>query len=637
MSLPDPTLEGRATASSHPEGETTLSTPSTETWLTSAASTLVPVAALIAAAMLWVRYGVDLPFFDDWRHFIDGTISSVALGDLFRPVNDTIYATGKLLDALAVRLLAYNGIVYQLLTMLGCIGLLLYLQHRLLFISLPWRAAALGMIACVFMIQPYTYWGVQNFAYHQVLPLIAVMSGLALTLLTRVPNPVLAVLVAVLSLLGGFAYISGAVIVTTTACVFFLLSVRSESTAARRLRFAGYGFAAGALCALPAQLWVIVIVQGGNTHHYSIPWTYPWTLEFWAFLLGVVGRTVGAQSFSPNAAISLSLLATVSFITVAIVCMRQVLRGKLTLAQMRIPVVYLTLFCGTGAYAILIAASRASHGATQGAPLLNWFYGGGTRFHFFWLTLMLPWVVGVGFGAVRAKLPRLPQGAMSAALSVLLVGYAMTSGVFNYASYYAMTGESRRADMNCIQEKILQLVPVICGEPGREQDLTEGLRHARSLDVSFTRQFLFRDELSSDGNMTLLPASHLEVPRLDRIEGASADAQASDVEISSNSIDPQLYFRFEGAATSQLENCRVMWVKGTVESTNDDVVQVFFTTPRNEGFTEPQSAVWRYAGGNRQAFSIRIASRDGFGPKLRIDPGNSAQNFKLSGLAFTCR
>lgn len=637
MSLPDATLESRAIASSHPGGETILSAPSREARLTSAASTLVPVTALIAAAMLWVRYGLDLPFFDDWRHFIDGTISSVALGDLFHPFNDTIYATGKLLDALAVRFLAYNGIVYQLVTMLLCIGLLLYLQHRLLFRSLPWRAAALGMIACVFMIQPYTYWGIQNFAYHQVLPLMAVMSGLALMLLTRVPNPVLAFLVAVLSLLGGFAYISGAVIVTTTACVLFLLSLGTDNTAARRLRFAGYGFAIGALCSLPAQLWVIIVVQGGNTHHHSIPWTYPWTLEFWAFLLGVVGRTVGAQSFSPNAAISLSFLATASFITIAIVCLRQVLHGKLTLAQMRIPVVYLALFCGTGAYAVLIAASRASHGATQGAPLLNWFYAGGARFHFFWLTLMLPWVVGVGFGVVRAKLPRLPEGMMSAGLSVLLVGYAMTAGVFNYASFYAMSGEWRRADMNCIQEKLLLQVPVVCGGPGWEQDLTEGLRHARDLDVSFTRQFLFRDELSGDENVTLMPVSLLDLPRLEHIEGASADFQASDVSMASNGIDPQLHFRFDGAATSQLENCRVMWVKGAVETTNDDVMQVFFTTPRNEGFAEPQSAVWRYAGGNRQEFSIRIASRDGFGPKLRVDPGNSAQDFRLSNLSFACR
>lgn len=636
MSLPDFSLENQAIGRPGPAGEANASAPTREARLTAAVSSLVPVTALIAAAVLWVRYGIDLPFFDDWRHFIDGTISSVALGDLFHPFNDTIYATGKLLDALAVRLIAYNGIVYQFLTMLICIGLLLYLQHRLLFKSLSWRAAALGMVACVFMIQPYTYWGIQNFAYHQVLPLMAVMSGLALTLLTRLPNPVLAVLVAILSLLGGFAYISGAVIVTTTACVFFLLSLRAESAAATRLRFAGCGFLVGALCTLPAQLWVIVVVQGGNTHHEAIPWTYPWTLDFWVFLLGVVGRTVGAQRFPPIG-IGLSLIVAAGFLSLAIACVRQLLGKKLTLSQLFIPIVFLTLFCGTGAYAVLIAASRASHGSAEGAPLLDWFFRGGGRFHFFWLTLMIPWAVGVAYDAMLSRYPNIARISTSAWLSVLIVTYAGTAGVFNYASFYAMTGNWRRADMNCIQEKLLQQVPVICGGTGWEQNLTEGLRHARDLDVSFTRQFLFRDQLSGDENLELMPISRLDLPRLDYIEGASADYHASDVEMVSNNMDPQLHFRFDADAKSQLENCRVMWVKGVVETTNDDVMQVFFATPLNENFVESQSEIWRYAGGDRNDFNIRIASREGFGLKLRIDPGNSQQKFKLSNLAFICR
>jgi hypothetical protein len=144
----------------------------------------VPILALILNALSWLRYGVDLPFLDDWNEYYTQSATSLSFSHLFAPGNDTIYPVGRALDVLAQKYLSGNGIAYQFISMIAVLGFLLFLQWKLLtrVIKDPLvRASAFGL--CVFMICPYTYWGLQNIAYVQALPTICILAIDALPLL----------------------------------------------------------------------------------------------------------------------------------------------------------------------------------------------------------------------------------------------------------------------------------------------------------------------------------------------------------------------------------------------------------------------------------------------------------------------
>jgi hypothetical protein len=84
--------------------------------------------ALLLQLLAWLRWGIDVPYQDDWRIFILKEAGSFSLTDLLRPGNDSMYPTGKILDALSVRYLGYNSVIYQAVSLVGCLGSLLWLH-----------------------------------------------------------------------------------------------------------------------------------------------------------------------------------------------------------------------------------------------------------------------------------------------------------------------------------------------------------------------------------------------------------------------------------------------------------------------------------------------------------------------------
>ena len=124
---------------------------------------------------------IDLPFYDDWRAYIQGRAGLLDLGYLFTPENGTYYPVGKMLDAIAQRYLDGNSVAYQFLSMTIVLGSLLALQWRLLSFAMKDRLfAASAFSLTVFMLQPGSYWGHQNLAYHQAVPLLCLVAVLAL-------------------------------------------------------------------------------------------------------------------------------------------------------------------------------------------------------------------------------------------------------------------------------------------------------------------------------------------------------------------------------------------------------------------------------------------------------------------------
>ena len=181
---------------------------------------LVPILCLSAGALAWLSYGIDLPFYDDWRAYVQGLAASLDPKWLFEPDNATYYPVGKLLNSLAQRYLEGNSLAYQLLSMLIVLGGLLALQWRLLSQALNDRLlAAASFSLTVFMLQPGSYWGRQAFAYIQAVPLLCLLAILALIVGTRLSRIWLVLAVAILGLVAGLTYTSGALPAVVAAIV----------------------------------------------------------------------------------------------------------------------------------------------------------------------------------------------------------------------------------------------------------------------------------------------------------------------------------------------------------------------------------------------------------------------------------
>ena len=146
-------------------------------WLLRACVAL-PLLMLGANLLAWLRWGTDLPYLDDWRVYDEGSALSLNVQRLFRAVNNTISPVGLALDVLAQRWLGGNPLPYQALSMVAVLGGLLWLQWRLLgWVVADRRQQVLLFALCFPMLQSGSYWGEQNLAYHQALPLLALLAA----------------------------------------------------------------------------------------------------------------------------------------------------------------------------------------------------------------------------------------------------------------------------------------------------------------------------------------------------------------------------------------------------------------------------------------------------------------------------
>jgi hypothetical protein len=154
---------------------------------------------------------LDLPFVDDWRGYHSGRMHSLDFDYLFHPVNDTLTPVGFALDALAQRYLDGNSIAYQFLSMLVVLGGLLLLQWKLLLMTLNDRFfASICFSFTLLMLQPDSYWGQQNMAYHQALPILFLFCTFYILLHTSIKVYFRIPAITVFGILSGLSYISGA-------------------------------------------------------------------------------------------------------------------------------------------------------------------------------------------------------------------------------------------------------------------------------------------------------------------------------------------------------------------------------------------------------------------------------------------
>lgn len=353
------------------------------------ASVALPLAMLAANLLAWLRWGTDLPYFDDWLAYDQGTSLSLSPRHLFQAINNTISPVGLTLDVLAQRGLGGNPLPYQTLSMLGVLGGLLALQWRLLGWAMrDTRAQAVLFGFCFLMLQSGSYWGEQNLAYHQALPLLALLGAACLALPAGAGGAWRVTAVFGLGLLAGLSYISGAIAALVMGVSWVLLGwvLRRQPARALAWRVRCHGAALLLAGTLTSALQIVLTrgVEQKRDHQY-MGLTWPDRVDFWAYLAGKIGRSTGHAFASMALEVLWVVLLTVAVVAATALALRGLgMFGGVGRARLRRwALVFIPLSGVVLSYLLIVSLGRAGlrDPSIQGAgPVFEFAY---LRFHFF--------------------------------------------------------------------------------------------------------------------------------------------------------------------------------------------------------------------------------------------------------------
>lgn len=422
----------------------------------------IPMVSLGLGLLAWLRYGVDIPWFDDWRGYADQTIRLLDLRYLFRPVNDTMAPIGFALDALAQRFLDGNSVAYQFVSMLVVLGALLALQWKLLSAALGSKLkAAICFVFTLFMLQPGSYWGLENLAYHQCLPLVFILCALWLMAFVPESKRWHGPAIFGLGLLSGFTYVSGAfgALAAGVGVYAFALARRGPDRDTLRVN-ALWLLTAAAIAAFAQFHWAVMPRTGPGV---GIPKALPYEAHFWWFYLGKLGRSLLLPHERPLWSLTLSVVLGCTALLAASVAMARI--NTATDRERRVGLMYVALFGVVVIYLSIVAAARANFRPEEMRGMLEIFAYAFGRFHFFWATLLWPWLAALVI--VHAQRLAWLQGAVvqraAALVVVALVSlWSWRAGGFAHMAQQAQIAESRKAVAHCLLEQVQARAEIRC-------------------------------------------------------------------------------------------------------------------------------------------------------------------------------
>jgi hypothetical protein len=464
----------------------------------------LPLLSLALNALTWVKFGIDQPFFDDWRDYLYSRIGSFALKDLTVPANGTMSPVGFALDALALRLLSGNAIAYQLVSMLAVLGALLLLQWKLLLAALENRwHAALCFVFTLLMLQPESYWGGPNLAYHQALPLVFILWALWLAVIStgrdawRLPS------IFVLGLLAGMSYVSGAFggLITGGILVALGCVLTSSATSVRPKPILRAGIAlslAGALTTAIQVRWAIL----GDKNTMAWQMGSPFRVDFWSFGLGNVGHSLLLSTKTPEISMAIALLLCGASLAGGVWLIQRCFDHNITENQLRIAVIYLPLAGLLGIYLLQIMVARTHFRPPEAQTAFEVFIWGFKRFHYFWITLFWPWLIAITIVVWRSHFSRVRViSSLGPWIVALLIAWIVGQGALRHQTYYRSIIKEREITAACLIQQLQRGEGLKCHEFAQLNmpDMTYAYQHARKSGASFVNRFpLLAVPLGSD-------------------------------------------------------------------------------------------------------------------------------------------
>ena len=592
----------------------------------------LPLLSLALNAIGWLQFGFDLPFYDDWRAYATGQIDSLDPAYLFMGINDTMAPVGFALDAIAQRTLDGNSVVYQFLSMVTVLGLLLLLQWKLLNAALGNRLLAAGcFVFTLLMLQPGSYWGRENLAYHQALPLVFLLAALWLIAASQWRDRWRLPAILGLGLLAGMTYISGAFGVLAAAAGVLAVAF-AALPAGRRTRIVRGAVALGVagLVTSVTQFKVGVLPTMGATHRGDARLALPHEPDFWLFLFGKVGRSLLLPESHALRSLAVVLVACAIVLGLGVLLLQR-LRADPDGPYLRLAVVYGGLVATVFMYLLLVAAGRTYLRGPEVKSALDVFLLGFSRFHFFWAALLWPWVAAAALALARGRRLSLTRRDSLAAGFVGTAGVVLMlwGGALDHLTRHRMEAWFRNATVTCLMSQLQKGEGIDCQEFNMP-DLTPAYIYARRIGASFVRYFpVLPVELGVDD-----PAPWFRLSR-DRNHVETRNVSPAPM---GYAAAPDAQFEIRIGRPEEMGNCVMLDVKAVVNASQDDILQLFFQPHGQAGFTEASSRSLPVKGGaGKKEFEFRLESDTGFGDALRLDPVNKAQDFSMPEVEVRCR
>ena len=606
----------------------------------------IPISSLVLGAVNWLRYGIDLPYFDDWRGYAEGTIGSLEPSYLFRAVNDTLAPVGFALDALAQRYLDGNSLVYQFLSMLLTLGGLLFLQWKLLRkVLCSDLRAAFCLIFALPMLQPGSYWGYENMAYHQALPLVFIWTALWWALnRENHKNWVSGLVLFTLGLLAGFTYISGAfgVLAAALAILLFACFFMAEQDSSRAsLRSDALWFMAAGGASAAIQVWKAIVSY--REVHERVPFAVPLDGDFWWFYAGKVGRALLLESFAqvyPALALGIVILVCMAALAIVLILLIQTLQRRLDNNGEKLALICFTIFVLIAVYLAMVSGGRANYrdpGVEKGLDIFVFGFG---RFHFFWATLLWPWLVAALVYLVRGlhwRGFRICRAAGAVIVMATLAGM-FAGGAFAHAQTYQAIGAWRQSIAACLMTDLQSGRGIHCQglrPPNEESELPDSLgafAYAWHTNASFVRTFPLTFVTFTAGHGVSIyeysAGSEIRLHQMRRVLGTINRFEAYD-------NDPQMVLQMHSA--EKLRTCMLLDI--VVEMRAEGLAQIFYTTVSASTFSEERSQqrALEQPSSASQMVLFRLKSLEGFGPVLRFDPVNHPGEMYILSIRAYCR
>ena len=595
---------------------------------------IVPILLLAWNALAWLRWGTDLPYLDDWHVYMNGQAGSLNPAHLTKSVNNTISPVGLALDALVQRWLGGHVVLHQLLSMLGVLGGLLWCQARLLAWATPEpKTRAIAFLLTAWMMQTPTYWGEQTVAYHQALPLLCLMAALALALTTECKSRVLWPALVFLGLLGAFAYISGAVAMLVAGICFAALSsgfFRFSAEIQKKCRRLGGALLLAGVPGMAVQYYKTRIAPDDEVSR-SIELTWPNQFDFWPYWLGKIGRALG--SWSGSAALEITLAAACVAALGGLIF--YLLRGKgekqagKQLEKERIAVVLFALAGVVLVYLATVTMGRAAYRGEEIQSFARIFEFAYERFHFFWVTILFPWMAAAVLHW-RGQGGRALDGRIFAGVLIFCLIFMGWKGFFKISDYYEEQSQLRAEDIACLQSQRFS-AGVVCKTIPGEKNWAPAYQDARKIRASFLKYFPVIEREPSRPWLWALSQKGGE------LAGRWSDVQTQADGWMMGGADPSFTLDFS-AQRAEYAACQLLEVRLRARFRQPGRLQLFFVPLGQRDFQEGHSRSKWHEGEEAGAFDFDFLLRapDGFDPYLRIDPVDGHAGFRLEDVNVAC-
>jgi hypothetical protein len=591
-------------------------------------------------AVAWIRFGVDVPWRDDWRPYLEGRAGSLDVQYLFKPAAGTVYAVGKVMDSIVQRFLGGNVVIYQLLSMVILLGLLLLIHWALLRLATgDLVRTAVAFTFALTMLRAGTLWGLSSNAFQQGVPVCLVLAALLVVLRHPVLTRPYLLLIVVLGGLAGLTYVSGAFASLTAGIVLLLLTVRMEGPDRTRLRSAGIALLVAGT--LTTAIQVPAILAGGGFL------TWPWATAFWAYYFGLIGGSLAL--YTPGVS---DAVVAIAIVETAVACVlvggaflwsvHRMARGPVVAVEgSELAIMLAVLVPVVGVYFALVAGARASFQAPPNATAVQTFIMGLQGHHPFWGTLLGPWLAAWGITLLQRR-PRVAFRRMGlgmwavgattlAFLGLAVIGGAVRRG-YDYNTYYSRTALVRTAMVSCLNSNLNQGRRLHCEVDVPAWDLTTPVLAAMNSGATFSHYLQF--EPSAAGTQ---PTFRLSAASSRSIAFRSLGSVTQSPDGWRMSVQNGGVVTFSTGHVAEMENCQALEVTVVLHPATSLNVRVLFSSAESPSTIRDSGVAQASSEAGWLTLSFFLVSPDGFSDSLGVGFVPEPRAVDLHDVELHCR